>query len=341
MGKVPVIPSLTSLRGLAACWVLGYHVLAMQLGSGLLDGRGDIAVDFFFMLSGFVLAHVYGTEVCLNSRFVVGFLWARFCRIWPLVGLMAVLLAVILPGATMLQFVTSVTLIQVPFFSTPYFSLAHLPLNGTEWSVSAEMWAYLLFPLIAPAILERRSPRWATWLFIVGYTTFAVLRESILPDDIGGVPALIRALPEFILGMYLYRAYAAGGRFVATLASDRAAAALCVTAGASLCSPILMIAVAPAVILVGACSRGRIAAFLNCAPLVWLGEISYSIYITQWLPLEMGTTLPFARPARALIVIVGALAFAAVLHYVVEVPARRWLRSVGAAIAVPRGLASR
>ena len=333
MRKPSVLPSLTPLRGLAACWVLGYHVFAMELGSTLLLGRGDVAVDFFFMLSGFVLSHVYGADACLSSRFVGGFLWARFCRIWPLVGVMAVLLTVILPGATTLGFLTSVSLIQVPFSSAP------LPLNGTEWSVSAEMWAYLLFPIIAPAILRSRSSQTSTWLIIAAYIMFSVLRERVSGGLVDGLPALIRALSEFVLGMYLYRAYAAGGGVAAALASDRAATVVCVGAVASLYSPPLMVAVAPAVILVGACSRGRAAAILNCGPLVWLGEISYAVYISQWLPLELGTTLPFARPARALMVMVGVFAFAAVLHYAVEIPARRWLRGAGMMIGpltIPR-----
>ena len=326
MREAKMISTLTPLRGLAACWVLGYHVTAMELGSSVLAGRGDIAVDFFFILSGFVLAHVYGASARPNFQFVGPFLWARFCRIWPLVGLMAVLLAAILPGTTIRQFLVSATLIQVPF-SPAHLSSADLPLNGTEWSVSAEIWAYLLFPISAPMILRGPARERTTWLIIASYTVFAVLRESTFGSIIGGAPALIRALPEFVLGMYLYRAYASGGRFAAALGSDWAAAIVFVGAAMSLYSPMLMVAAAPAVVLVGAASRGRAAALLNSMPLVWLGDISYAVYISQWLPLELGGSLPVAPPMRAMIVIVGALGFAAALHYAVEIPARRWLRS--------------
>jgi peptidoglycan/LPS O-acetylase OafA/YrhL len=329
--EAKLIPTLTPLRGLAALWVLGYHVSAMALGSSTLAGRGDIAVDFFFILSGFVLSHVYGTDARPNSQFIAPFLWARFCRIWPLVGLMAVLLAAILPGASVRQFLLSATLTEVPL-SPAHLSSGALPLNGTEWSVSAEIWAYLLFPIIAPMILQNRGRVSSAWATIVSYTVFAVLREGTFGGVIGGVSALVRALPEFILGMYLYRAYATGGRFVSALGSDWAAAVMLVGAAVSLYSPMLMVAAAPAVVLVGACARGRAALLLNSMPLVWLGELSYAIYISQWLPLELGGRLPIERPARAMIIVIGAIAFAAALHYAVEIPARRWLRCIAAPV---------
>lgn len=57
------LPSLTPLRGLAALMVLGMHAAGHTYGSnGAIFGlaHGPLAVDFFFVLSGFVLAHVYG-----------------------------------------------------------------------------------------------------------------------------------------------------------------------------------------------------------------------------------------------------------------------------------------
>ncbi len=83
------LPALTALRGLAALTVLFYHgsFLAFRFAGGERRGlaRGNLAVDLFFLLSGFVLSHVYGSRLGPGRswRAVGKFLWARFCRIYP------------------------------------------------------------------------------------------------------------------------------------------------------------------------------------------------------------------------------------------------------------------
>lgn len=58
--KPKIIPGLTGLRGVAAVWVVLYHFLA---GSGIpVLNAGYLGVDIFFILSGFVLSHVYAAN---------------------------------------------------------------------------------------------------------------------------------------------------------------------------------------------------------------------------------------------------------------------------------------
>ena len=80
------ITGLTSLRGIAALVVVVFHLFPMALGAENLPdavARGYLGVDFFFLLSGFVLAHVYGKVFATQMRWikVKSFLWARFARI--------------------------------------------------------------------------------------------------------------------------------------------------------------------------------------------------------------------------------------------------------------------
>jgi peptidoglycan/LPS O-acetylase OafA/YrhL len=96
----PVIQSLQVFRGAAALAVLFYHVsLQFQLGwpavpvAGAFHGLsrlGHLGVDFFFVLSGFIIHHIHAGDLGRPER-APAYLRKRFIRIWPL---MAVIVAV-------------------------------------------------------------------------------------------------------------------------------------------------------------------------------------------------------------------------------------------------------
>lgn len=74
--------ALDGLRGVAALCVVIYH---RKLWLGLpLFGEGYLAVDFFFMLSGFVIGHAYGERLASKSLALGKFAWLRAERLWPL-----------------------------------------------------------------------------------------------------------------------------------------------------------------------------------------------------------------------------------------------------------------
>ena len=98
MAKSAVIAPLTGIRLVAAVWVVCFHIYlynGSQLAAdhpwvdavvGPIASQGDLGVDLFFLLSGFVLAHNYlerlGAEPSLSGS--LSFLWLRVARIWPL-----------------------------------------------------------------------------------------------------------------------------------------------------------------------------------------------------------------------------------------------------------------
>jgi peptidoglycan/LPS O-acetylase OafA/YrhL len=85
------LPSLTSLRGIAALWVVLYHYCGTAQYFPNLDitphsyliSKGYLAVDMFFMLSGLVMTHVYYRSQSIGRHYR-GFLAARVARLYPL-----------------------------------------------------------------------------------------------------------------------------------------------------------------------------------------------------------------------------------------------------------------
>src|SRR3954453_17300963 len=93
-----VIAPLTGVRFVAAVWVVVFHVYLYNRADlaaehplvdavlGPIASQGDLGVDLFFLLSGFVLAHNYlqrlGPRPSLDGA--ASFLWLRIARVWPL-----------------------------------------------------------------------------------------------------------------------------------------------------------------------------------------------------------------------------------------------------------------
>jgi peptidoglycan/LPS O-acetylase OafA/YrhL len=152
------LPALTGLRFWAALHVLLFHLIRGKTFAGRVVSSGQMSVGLFFVLSGFILAHTYLASGGLKDT--RSFFAARIARIYPLylVGIGLVLLAEFLPaplgsdrGLVSGRSVTeSVLLVQA---WDPRYACS---VNCPGWSLSAEAFFYLSFPLAA-AVLVRRS----------------------------------------------------------------------------------------------------------------------------------------------------------------------------------------
>ncbi|WP_293385219.1 acyltransferase [Phenylobacterium sp. SCN 70-31] len=164
------LPALTSVRFLLALGVVLFHYQLQwpwdaMSSTGFFD-RARLGVDAFFILSGFVLTHAYRDAIAGNRMNYGRFLIARFARIYP--AHLAVL-------AFVLVMVTTASLVGAEFDRNLYnpaglvttLLLVHAWLpevvkaewNGPSWSLSAEWFAYLAFPVFAWIGLKlRRRP---------------------------------------------------------------------------------------------------------------------------------------------------------------------------------------
>ncbi len=295
---VPQLHALTGLRGVAAWLVVFYHARLTLVGwvpAPVIGWAGQfyLAVDLFFMLSGFVLWLNYGAR--LRADGLAGapqFWWRRFARIWPLHG---AILAALLAFALLLL-ATGRDTANYPLGELPLHLLlvqnwgltGDLSWNHPAWSISAEVGAYLLFPFAALAVPWERLPALALvalgGLLVLGLDLlFALAGEPSLGGQIARL-GLLRCLFEFVIGMVLANLWHA---WRARRGASLACAVIGVAAlagGLELGAPptLLVPAVFAALLLALALNRGPVARLLASAPLRWLGDVSYATYLVHF-----------------------------------------------------------
>ena len=161
------IKPLTSLRFVAAYWVVVHHYWPHLAGAGAqppLIARGYLGVELFFVLSGFILCHVYLPQFEEGRFRYRDFLWARLARIYPmhiatLVGMGAMAGAALAIGLSVDPNVLSLAALPANLTLTQAWGLAPVAgWNHPSWSISAEWFAYIAFPAFAGLTLAMR--RW-------------------------------------------------------------------------------------------------------------------------------------------------------------------------------------
>ena len=371
------LASLTPLRGVAALWVVLFHycwhfpAVHPDRYTGAVY-KGYLAVDLFFMLSGFVISHVYHRVFAqqVTGRHYWDFLKARVARIYPLQ-----LTVLLLFGATALAeraavfahggSVGPIALIGERSLGAFFANLLmlqgiwarELSWNDPSWSISLEFLAYLLFPLLFPwlwrAVPAAKAGIAAALLVVLGWLAYSTGDDF---NQWNGLAAIMRCLPEFLIGALLYSAY--WGRVLGSvLATDTAliTAILLLCGTLHVAAPDFSIIPLFAMLLMTAvANKGRLGPLLNSAPLLWLGNISYSLYLIHWFVLFVATEglrahpgVDFAKlPAALSLALITAmlatsLSLATVSYRFVEVTGRRWLRHrLGVALRPSRDLSA-
>lgn len=338
---------LTSLRFFAAAWVVAYHYWPQLTGGRpLFVEKGYLGVELFFVLSGFILSHVYldqAGEGRLNYR---EFLWARLARIYPVH--LVTLLGIGLMGAAALVLGVK-TEHPVMVWSALPQNLALIHAWGTvdvaawnhpSWSISAEWFAYVCFPLFAFAAWKlRHRPYFAVagaLAFIAAvYPLFERLAGFTLTEATIAWGAL-RIVPCFTLGCAVNLLWMAKPL---SLMPALAATAFCfanVVAAAFLGLPDqLYVAVFGGLIYSLASLASAGSKLLTSSAFVYLGEVSFSVYMVC-IPWQ----LAFGKAAQRvfgvandlfplplwLIEVAGVVAAAMLVHHIIERPARVWMR---------------
>jgi peptidoglycan/LPS O-acetylase OafA/YrhL len=147
------IPGLDALRGLAALLVLAFHVRGFSLPREVL-GHGYLAVDLFFVISGFVLARAYDAGLAVGEG--AGFMVKRLKRLYPM-ALLGLLLGAGLWLAQGADLGPTLLLMVLGLAFAPFTGGRDVfPLNGPQWSLMWELAANLIYAVAARWLTTRR-----------------------------------------------------------------------------------------------------------------------------------------------------------------------------------------
>ncbi|OYU33248.1 acyltransferase [Novosphingobium sp. PASSN1] len=355
------LEALTGLRGLAAWLVVLYHIrlsLAGLLPAPVIDGlaKGYLAVDLFFMLSGFVLWLTYGTRLAGGEPAALGqFWWRRVARIWPLhaavlSGFMLLAAALAFTGRDHAGYPLGELPLHVLLVQNWGFTQT-LAWNHPAWSISTEMAAYLMFPLLALSGRRKWSTAvlaGATGLLLGGlHVVYAATGHSSLGEAITSL-GLLRCLIEFTVGTLAARLWLKwNDTSSAPRISRLCAAATAATLGAGLWFALpetIWVPLALLLVLLSlALAQGPIAHWLASGPVHWLGEVSYSTYLCHF-GLFIVFKLLFVGPdlqlgGWQLAGFIGLLAVVSGLsHALIELPAQRALNALPSRLTRQRPL---
>ena len=341
---------LAGLRGICAWWVVLYHSLGLMDDSVPLRvktfiAHGYLAVDLFFLLSGFVIFLSYHAALSKNfPHSVRKFYWNRFSRIYPLHFVMLGGYLLLFAAFTFLSSskaapssYTWTTFIQSMFLVHMWFG-SDLTWNVPSWSISSEWFVYLFFPLMAYSLRKLRGGV-AMHLFCIALA--AVILHLIFwmngLDSIGADishMALVRTMFEFLMGVFVGSLYVNHRDFLERHATTALAGfiALCAVYAATSTPDYALIPITFAFLIAYlSVTTSWITATLCTPVLVYLGEISYSTYMVHYLVYDL-LKAAFVADTHHINQLYVWLSFVAVLilsvllHHAVDMPSQRYFR---------------
>jgi peptidoglycan/LPS O-acetylase OafA/YrhL len=331
------------MRGLAALWVAAYHISTM-FQTPLKPEHAYLAVDFFFCLSGFVVASAYDGRM-RQGMSVVDFFKRRLIRLYPMIAFAVVLGAMVIGGEWLTSgtgsLQTWLVLTGASFVLFPagffYSGLPAYPINTPLWSLAFELLANLIYALKAGWTVKNR-------LVIAGFMAALAVLLLVIIHKTGTIQAVgfynpsnfaigaIRVLYPFLAGVIFWRA----GWFqrVAALPDIALGAVLSVVLAMPLFvlskpyDAVAIVLATPALVLFGA--RARVTKRLE--PL-WraLGRLSYPLYLVH-MPIGIACMSVYRGTGSRISPYLGAamtLIVASIAAWLViklyDEPVRQWL----------------
>ena len=331
------INALTSTRAIAAIMVVIHHYGGTAFPFNLAQNifhSGNVAVSYFFVLSGFVL------YVAHEGRSIdyLDYLKRRVARIFPLYYLALLFTVLVLLQEPPLPADFGKQIIYSIFFIQSYLPGYPMCLNSPAWSISIEMFFYLLFPVLL-ALQQRRMNIFAIlffglfvssqWIHLKYFPQRYGLSDNIL-DPVFFSPLI--HISQFMIGMlggYLFKRpeyYPFKAGYFPILVFLLILVLLAIRPD-NISYHVGMLAPLFVVLIIGV-ARGRMVV-LNLPFFIFLGEISYGVYILQF-PLFrylkiLNKSYAFGPSVFFYVSIALLLVAAAILHYVVERPLRKWI----------------
>ncbi len=369
MQQVKFIDSLTPLRGIAALMVVFFHYDASLISNGLprlisikttyLIARGNLWVEFFFILSGFVICHAYGRRFSTPTEGTFKkYIWSRFSRIYPLHFFIMILFAIYFLTLLLIEpdlAMKSESLYGLKDFFMQLFFLDALGLvnnwswNVPSWSVASEWWIYSLAILVIP-VINKNKPTVTIIALFVSLLALIFIHHFIHLNAPGSsltrIGATLRCLCEFTIGVSIYQIYKNKRENQTVWNKDWMMYLVAIGVALNLHFPIYQVLIIPffaALLLCASLNKGLPYKILNTKPFVILGDVSYSIYLIHflwlllfglWIELYFKPTFPEVKPTNLVYILwLSSLLFfiigSSYLTYrFVELPAQKKLRNV-------------
>ncbi|PLS20458.1 acyltransferase family protein [Neptunicoccus cionae] len=314
--RVPFLASFEGLRGFAALGIFVYHFHHVRAFDALTSkapvffGQGWMFVDLFFVLSGWVMAHVYFAKLSHRKwSDVAGFMVARVARLYPLhvtVVLSWFIIFHVLGGDGLDSGTLSRLASQLSMTFT-WGDLATRPFVAPTWSISAEFAAYLLFPVLVWAGVPATRLR-AIALILGGVAGYVLLHSAFGTIHVITGMAPVRAIAGFVIGVGMWKLVGDSQ----TLANARIleALALVVFTGTVLTgmSPFGFLAAGILLVCAVSTDRGLIAQVLQMKAFQVLGRLSFSMYMWHWFVIVAFQNLSTSFSAtEGLVVLAGTV----------------------------------
>ncbi|MEP9368097.1 acyltransferase [Xanthobacter sp. VNH20] len=297
--------ALDAWRGICALLVVLFHfcfVFVSPLMAAPIVSNAFLFVDFFFVLSGFVVCHAYRDRLG-DAPSWRAFVVRRFGRLWPLHAAMLALfigfiaLVNVLPHPERFTFTlgpSEYSAIAIPIHALLLnaVDLHGMAWNAPSWSIGAEFYTYLLFGAVCVLALRRLSLA-AAVLVVASIGLLALVSPTYMNStaDFG----LFRCVAGFFTGVIAYRLHEKWGDRRLPLATAWEVGIVALVAlfvirashgpdavrALSLAAPLAF----AAAVLVFAREQGAVSRLLRARPFAALGRWSYSIYMTHQLVL--------------------------------------------------------
>lgn len=334
--------SIEAGRGIAALLVVLYHADRLVVNPAYWGARafggafvgGHAGVEFFFVLSGFIITHVHTRDIGRPNR-LRRYLVRRFDRVYPLYWLVltgVVALTLLGPGIPSLRHVDSVAIASSYLLAV---ADSHDGVLTVSWTLFHEILFYAVF---ATAIVDRRAGLVGGALWLVAIAVGATV-------GIGAIPAYLTSPLNLLFGLGVVTHVAVGQRRIrrpllwvaagllafAGLAAEEAVAPVLGETARN-----LLYGLASAAALAGVVSHERARRLAIPAGLSALGAASYSIYLIHYPALSIvarvmaraGLIAAFPGNVGFVVLCAAVVGLGVATHYVVERPLlaglRRW-----------------
>lgn len=325
---------LDALRGFAALVIMIYHFKAVSP-----HFASYLAVDFFLILSGFVLTHAYFRHDGFN---IWAFAQARVARLYPL-HLVTLIASLGVYTLTHRYIDKSDLVLHALMLHNIGLGPDTIEFNSPAWSISVEFWVNMVIALGLITIIPKLSKRWARWGTLTAISLIAFAALFVSPGHLNGVEknivpfvnmGLLRGFGSFCLGIIIYELYV---HLLPTIDDkkliliSRLTPITILLFAIALFSPVketafdfLMVPFFCLVVFLAAFERGFGVAGLG--RLSYLGTISFAVYLVhrpvqQFFAHMLDGAGGF--PAQFALSVLTTLALAVLANKYLEIPANR------------------